>query len=212
MATVEQGKLIDPAVEIKLYSSIEHGALDEVSAVVLHRTDSSSAAGTFSAYAGNKQTGAHFLIDKPGQIYQTAKVDQVCWHVGILLARCQVEQRCDPHELKTISALMHKQGIGFGRRAKDLSRHELGKSYPQRYPSNHDSLGIEVVGRFLPSAKAFEEPTAAQLKSMKYLVDILVRQFNLSPLSDIYAHGEIARKEVSEGAQLLQSLVTGATP
>lgn len=212
MATVENGKLVDPEIEVKLYASIEHGTLDQVSAVVLHRTDSSSATSTLSAYEGGKQAGAHFLIDKSGKVYQTARVDQVCWHVGILVARCQAEHDCDPQELKTIAALMHEDGLGFGRRARNLSRHEVGKKYPLRYPSNHDSLGIEVVGMFLPSAKAFEEPTAAQLKSLKYLVDILVAQFHLNLLSDVYAHGAIARKEVSEGAQLLQSLMSGAKP
>jgi len=212
MATVNEGKLIDPEVEVKLYASIEHGALDKVAAIVLHRTDSSNATSTFAAYAGGKQTGAHFLIDKVGKIYQTARVDQVCWHVGILQARCQVEHDCDPQELKTIASLMHQKGVGFGTRARNLSRHELGKTYPQRYPSNHDSLGVEVVGMFQPAVKAFDTPTPAQLKSLKYLVDILVKQFNLNLLSDVYAHGAIARKEVTEGARLLQSLTAGAPP
>lgn len=212
MATVDKGTLVDPAIEVKLHASIEHGSLDGVKAVVLHRTDSSSATSTLAAYAGGKQTGAHFLIDKSGKIYQTARVDQVCWHVGILLARCQVEHGCDPQELKTIASLMHAKGLGFGTRAKNLSRHELGKAYPQRYPSNHDSLGIEVVGLFQPTQKAFEAPTPEQLKSVKYLVDILVKQFGLNLLGDVYAHGAIARKEVSEGASLLQALIAGAKP
>ncbi|QRP62775.1 N-acetylmuramoyl-L-alanine amidase [Rhodanobacter sp. FDAARGOS 1247] len=212
MATVENGKLIDPEVEVKLYTSIEHGALTSVASIVLHRTDSSSATGTLSAYEGGKTTGAHFLIDKLGKIYQTARVDQVCWHVGILVARCQAESNCDPQELKTITALLHEKGLSFSTRAKNLSRHEVAKTYPQRYPANSDSLGIEVVGKFVAADKAFELPTPEQLKSVKYLVDILVAQFKLNLLSDVYAHGAIARKEVSEGAQLLQSLLTGAKP
>jgi N-acetyl-anhydromuramyl-L-alanine amidase AmpD len=212
MANVENGKLIDPRVELKIYSGIEHGALSQVSAIVLHRTDSSNATSTLSAYAGGKQTGAHFLVDKPGHIYQTARLDRSCWHVGILLSRCQVEHGCDPQELKTITALMHEKGVGFGTRAKNLSRHELEKKYPLRYPSNKDSLGIEVVGMFLPAGKAFEKPTPEQLESVKYLADILVRQFDLNLLSDVYAHGAIARKEVSEGAQLLQYVLAGPTP
>ena len=88
----------------------------------------------------------------------------------------------------------------------------MAKTYPQRYPANSDSLGIEVVGKYVAADKAFELPTPEQLKSVKYLVDILVAQFKLNLLSDVYAHGAIARKEVSEGAQLLQSLLTGAKP
>ncbi len=212
MATIKNGKLIDPEVEVKLYPSIEHGALSHVAAIVMHRTDSSSAAGTFSAYAGGKQTGAHFLVDKLGKIYQTASLDKVCWHVGLLVARCEVEKSCDPQELKTITTLLQKKGESFSTRAKNLSHHELTKAYPIRYPSNSDSLGIEVVGMFLPAQKSFEVPTSEQLKSVKYLVDILVDSFNLNLLSDVYAHGAIARKEVSEGAQLLRYLQSGAKP
>lgn len=212
MATLDKGKLVDPAIEVKLYASIEHGSLDAVHAIVLHRTDSSTATSTLEAYAGGKQTGAHFLIDKAGKICQTARVDQVCWHVGVLQARCQVEHGCDPQELKTIASLMHAKGVGFGTRAKNLSRHELGKPYPSRYPSNQDSLGIEVVGTFQPAQKAFEAPTPEQLKSLKYLVDILVGLFGLNLLGDVYAHGAIARKEVTEGAQLLQALTAEGKP
>ena len=209
MATLDKGKLVDPAIEVKLYAAIEHGSLDAVHAIVLHRTDSSTATSTLDAYAGGKQTGAHFLIDKAGKIYQTARVDQVCWHVGILLARCQVEQGCNPQELKTIASLMHAPGVGFGARARSLSRHEVAKTYPSRYPSNNDSLGIEVVGKFDPAQKSYEAATAEQLKSVKYLVDLLVQQFSLKLLSDVFAHGAIARKEVTEGAQLLKALIGG---
>ncbi|MFC5525100.1 N-acetylmuramoyl-L-alanine amidase [Rhodanobacter ginsengisoli] len=212
MAKLEDGKLVDKDVEIKLYPSIEHGTLDKVSSIVLHRTDSSSAAGTLSAYAGGKETGAHFLLDKLGHIYQTARLDRICWHVGILVARCQMEKSCDPKELKTIAALMHEKGVAFGRRAKNLSQHEVGKKYPMRYPANGDSLGIEVVGMYLPAENAFEKPTPAQFKSLKYLVDILVGEFRLNRMSDVYAHGAIARKELSEGAQLLQYVLSGVAP
>lgn len=129
--------------------------------------------------------------------------------MGVLLPRCQIENSCDPKELTTITALIHEEGLSFGRRARNLSRHEVNKKYPLRYPSNSDSIGIEVVGKFWPSDKSFEKPTSEQLKSLKWLVEIIVAEYNLNIRNDVYAHGAIARKEITEGAQLLQYLFSG---
>lgn len=211
MLKIENGRIIDPKVEIRIYPTLEHGDLSKVASIVLHRTDSSNAEGTLSAYANGKKSGAHFLIGKDGHIYQTANLKKYCHHVGILLPRCQIEASCDPNELKTITALIHEKGLSFSTRANNLSRHEANKKYPLRYPANHDSIGIEVVGRFLPPEKAFEKPTPQQFSSVKWLVDGLAVEYSLNISNHVYAHGAIARKEVSEGAQLLQHLFTGAT-
>lgn len=209
MAKIENGKVIDQKVEIKTYSTLEHGDIKKVTSIVLHRTDSSTAVSTLSAYAGGKKSGAHFLIDKDGHIYQTASLKKYCQHVGILLPRCQIENNCDPKELKTITALIHEKGLRFSDRANNLSRHEAAKKYPLRYPSNLDSIGIEVVGLFVPWEKSFEKPTVQQFSSVKWLVGVLVAEYGLNLRTDIYAHGVIARKEAAEGAQLLQYLHTG---
>lgn len=212
MAKIEDGKIIDEKVELKTYSTLEHGDIGKVSSIVLHRTGSSTAVEVLNAYANGQKTGAHFLIEKSGHIFQTANMKKLCHHVGILLPRCEIEKNCDPNELKTITALIHEKGFSFSRRAANLSRHELEKKYPLRYPSNSDSIGIEVVGRFLSSEKSFETPTSEQFSSLKWLVEILINEYNLDLKLDVYAHGAIARKEVSEGAQLLQYLFSGATP
>lgn len=212
MAKIEDGKIIDKKVELKIFSSIEHRDLDKVTSLVLHRTDSSTAVEVLNAYAKGQKTGAHFLIEKSGHIFQTANMKKSCHHVGILLPRCQIEKNCDPNELKTITALIHEKGFSFSRRAENLSRHESKKKYPLRYPSNSDSIGIEVVGRFLPSEKSFETPTQEQFSSLKWLVGILIEEHQLDLKFHVYAHGAIARKEVSEGAQLLQYLFSGTTP
>lgn len=209
MAKVEDGKIIDKNVEIKIFSSIEHGKISSVTSIVLHRTDSSNANSTLSAYASGKKTGTHFLIDKNGHIYQTANMTKICLHVGILLPRCQIEKGCDPKELKTITALIHEKGMSFSQRAKNLSRHESDKKYPLRYPSNNDSIGIEVAGKFWPAQKSFDKPTSQQFKSLKWLVEVLIKEYKLNLRNDVYSHGAIARKEVSEGAQLLQYLFSG---
>jgi len=86
------------------------------------------------------------------------------------------------------------------------------EKYPLRYPSNSDSIGIEVVGKFWASKKSFDKPTQQQFKSLKWLVEIIAKEYKLNIKTNVYAHGAIARKEVSEGAQILQYLLLGAAP
>ncbi|MBL1262047.1 MAG: N-acetylmuramoyl-L-alanine amidase [Thiotrichaceae bacterium] len=212
MTTVKDGEIVDKTVDIKTDTSIEHGSINKITSIVLHRTDSSNAGSTLQAYANGKKSGAHFLIDKSGKIYQTADMRKICWHIGILLPRCQIEKNCNPKELKTITALIHEKGFSFGRRARNLSPHEAGKKYPLRYPSNSDSLGIEVVGKFWPSKKSFDKPTQQQLKSLKWLVEIIAKEYKLNIKTNVYAHGAIARKEVPEGTQIFQYLFSGIVP
>lgn len=130
----------------------------------------------------------------------------------MLLPRCQIDSTCDPHELKTINALLHERGLKFSTRAKNVAAREARKPYPLRYPSNDDSLGVEVVGKFWPGQARYDAPNLSQLASVKWLVDTLVRAYKLNLRSDVYAHGAIARKEQAEGADLLQYLFSGATP
>jgi len=73
-------------------------------------------------------------------------------------------------------------------------------------------LGIEVVGRFNKATNTFERPTNEQFKSLKLLVDILIKEFSLNLNKDVYAHGVIARKKKAEGIQLLQYLKVGFAP
>ena len=212
MATVTNGIIVDKRITAKRYNSIEHGNINSVTSIVLHRTAGSSATSSLNGYAAGQKTGAHFLIANDGTIYQTASLEKLCWHVGILYSRCADEKSCDPKELKTVNSLLHQKGFSFSKRVKNVSRHELGKTYPLRYPSNNDSLGIEVVGRFNKATNTFERPTNGQFKSLKLLVDILLKEFSLTLNKDVYAHGVIARKKKAEGIQLLQYLKIGVAP
>lgn len=153
---LDNGLFKDPKVTIQRSESIEHGTLNDISSIVLHRTAGSSAKASLNAYASGQKTGAHFLIDKEGKIYQTASLKKRCWHVGKLYSRCLNEKSCSPEELKTVTALLHEKGVSFSKRTTNLSRHEVKKSYPLRFPSNDDSLGIEVVGRYNKSASTLK--------------------------------------------------------
>ena len=206
----KDGVLENKKVTVKRYNSIEHGDISKISSIVLHRTAGSKASSSLNAYAAGQKTGAHFLIGEKGVIYQTASLEKQCWHVGKLYSRCVNERSCPADELKTINAILHEKGVSFSSRTTNLSRHEVKKSYPLRYPSNKDSIGVEVVGRFNVVSSTFEKPSNSQFISMKWLVSELISHFSLELKKDVYAHGVIARKKEAEGAQLLEYLLKGA--
>lgn len=93
------------------------------------------------------------------------------------------------------------------------------KKYPNRYPINSDSIGIEVVGRYLGDDKKlsrydkvfgytqlsgeWEEVTKTQKINTKTLIETLRTIFNLNG-DDIYKHGAISgHKRASEGDGIL---------
>src|SRR2546427_7891674 len=83
MTVIENGLLVDRNVEVKIFPSIQHGDLLKVNSIVLHRTNSPTAASVLNSYKAGQKTGAHFLVGKDGKIHQTANLKRVCWHVGI---------------------------------------------------------------------------------------------------------------------------------
>src|SRR5215475_1418629 len=107
--TVKNGKLVASKVTNKVKSKIEKGSLTKVNAIVVHQTGSSNAASSLSSY-DKGVNGAHFLIDKDGTIYQTARIDQKCWHVGNIKSRCNELKTCTSDELKEINSTLFKKG------------------------------------------------------------------------------------------------------
>ena len=202
----DPGLLDVPGKEVvdKISTSLEHGSLSKVNAIVLHRTDAATAVSTLNKYDAEKDKAdaAHFLVGEDGTIYQTAHVDKKTWHVGEIRARCQEENKWDKEEKKAVMALWNAKK-DYGLRTKDVHRHELKKNYPDRYPVNEDSIGIEVTGSYNKKAPAFEKPTDGQLDSVKALVEALLAKFNLT-LSDVFHHGKISYKDknYTEGADL----------
>lgn len=64
---INSGLLVDPAVTQRRFRNLEHGALANVEALVLHQTAAPTAQHTFNAYGhSTHQYGAHFLIAKNG--------------------------------------------------------------------------------------------------------------------------------------------------
>lgn len=121
---------------------MEHGSLNQVNAIVIHRTAGSTYKGTLAEYQSAK-VGAHFLITKSGTIYQTASLKFKCWHVGKIQSRCRIEGTCTEAENQALVVANSKKTW-----VQNIHNIEKSKAYPTRYPVNDDSIGIEVVGEF----------------------------------------------------------------
>ncbi|WP_407681546.1 peptidoglycan recognition protein family protein [Pseudomonas mangiferae] len=128
-------------------------------------------------------------------MYQTASVLKRCYHVGRLLKSKCLEinkNNCDAGAMARILAMKWSAQI------RALDSHERGKRYPDRYPVNSDSVGIELVGRSL-SDVTYESVTAQQNSSLQWLVDELYRHFSLTS-ADVYRHPAISYKNPGEAS------------
>ncbi|MDG9700541.1 peptidoglycan recognition protein family protein [Ottowia cancrivicina] len=175
---------------------IERKEMPEVNGLVIHQTDSPTVSSTLNNYAKDNAYGAHFLIDKDGTIYQTASLNKTCNHVGTLKSRCAHEQTCSPGETK----LNHKFN------AKAENKREIVKQAGVRYPSNKDSIGIELVGDSFPKGPnidqkkvKFEIVTDAQNESLRWLIEQLKKEYRI-PDSEVFRHPEISYKNITEAS------------
>jgi N-acetyl-anhydromuramyl-L-alanine amidase AmpD len=193
----EKGHLIHANVKLDAANvRIERGPMQQVRGIVVHQTGSQSAGATLNSYRSPGANGAHFLIDRDGTIYQTASVHQMTWHVGPLKARCLAELRCTPVELKALKKFD----------PKGEHQREIAKAVPDRYPSNQDAIGIELVGQALPNdprtppeKRIYETVTPAQNASLKWLVTALTVSLGV-PMSEVFRHPAVSRKNPSEAA------------
>lgn len=161
----------------------------------MHQTDGPTAQSALNSYAEPQAKGTHFLIDKDGTIYQTASMFKQTVHVGPLKARCLAEMRCTPAELK---ALKKYNPRGEHNREKK-------KPVPDRYPANHDSIGIELVGQSFPlnetdsDKRTYEALTEEQSDSLQWLL-LELRMTLGVPLTEIFRHPTVSRKNKTEAA------------
>ena len=168
--------------------------MTHVQGIVVHQTGSSTAQSTLNSYA-RPANGAHFLIDKDGTIYQTASLLERTFHVGKLRARCVARSSCSPTETQALLTMSPTA----------RNRHEMKKRVPDRYPSNDDSIGIELVGQAFPlnepnsDKRTYEAVTTQQNASLKWLVNNLAMQLGV-PMTEIFRHPTVSQKNVSEAA------------
>lgn len=203
------GFLLDAGITRTPIPAISHAAMPQVNGIVLHRTESSTAASTLATWRNRDAgTGAHFLIDRDGTVHQTVSVDQQAWHVGAIRSRGEVEGTITPDDQRELLAARGDQSEWRGTAVRAVSRIESGKPYPERYPTNADSIGIEVVGRYHPATQRWDDPTPQQTASINRLMESLQRNFGLGN-EDVYEHDAISRKTPGEGAGLYTPAAPG---
>ena len=161
------GHVIDQRVRQEIRPLLERGAMPVVAGIIVHQTDASTAKSSLDAYK-TRPIGAHFLIDKAAAVTQRVN------HVGKLRSRCVAEHSCEPKEAAEIARMTPSA----------RNRHEMEKSVPARYPSNVDSIGIELVGKSTPAARPrqpaiYEAVTAAQNESLAWLIAGLTGALNI---------------------------------
>lgn len=181
-------------LQVKIFPNLEHGSLQEIKAIVLHRTDSPSAQATLNGYR-TQSNGAHYLIDIDGTIYQTAGLDKKTQHVGEIKSHCYAQSTCSESDtilLRSYNTLTPRE--------KKAAIHDLEKRkiYPQRYPMNEDSIGIEVVGRYDKQNETYLPATPEQLLAIDKLIEAIMQNFDLKS-NDVFPHGLIASKKETEG-------------
>jgi len=192
MVEVKDGKLIDGKITQEHRPKLENGLMKVVNGIIMHQTHSYSAKDTLDGYK-TQIYGAHFLIDRgggkytgeDGKIYQTARINYKCLHVGRIQAKCAAQRTCEV-EVKGVKAI-------------DVAENK--KPYPERFPRNSDAIGIEMVGRGegKVGAEIYEYPSNAQILSAVWLVEQLIQAIPNVGLADIYSHPEVSYKRPTEG-------------
>jgi N-acetyl-anhydromuramyl-L-alanine amidase AmpD len=183
-------------VRLERKLALERGPMSRIRGIIVHQTGGPTAESTLASYNTVDANGAHFLIDRDGAVYQTASVFKKTPHVGKLKARCLLEQRCLPVEVVALSR--------FNPRAENMR--ERTKEVPDRFPSNDDSIGIELVAEALPrdrsvpsDKKTYEAVTAAQNHALEWLVRALRITLGV-PMTEVFRHPTVARKNPTEAS------------
>ncbi|MGH8435997.1 MAG: peptidoglycan recognition protein family protein [Pseudomonas sp.] len=195
MTIDKDGMVVHTRILHERRPNIERGALTAVRGIIVHQTGGSNADSTLNSYKLVGAKGAHFLIEREGTIYQTASLKRKTMHVGALKARCVMDQRCTPAELKALKT--------FAPKAEH--RRESLKQVPDRFPSNEDSIGIELVGELAGDSKRpdhereYECVTNEQNDSLKWLVAELQMSLGLS-LTEVFRHPDASRKNPTEAS------------
>lgn len=185
------GAVISDRIARNLFANLEHGDMLAVRGIIVHQTGGSTAASALASYRAVHADGAHFLIDKDGSIMQTASIRKQTYHVGKLKARCVLESRCTPGEQ---AQLRTWDPAG-------LNRREALKQVPDRFPSNADAIGIELVGETVAQGgrQVYVAVTSEQNTSLAWLVGELEQTLNIAT-TEVFRHPEVSYKTDSEAS------------
>ena len=194
----KDGMVHNALVRWRRFPTLERGPMPVVNGIVVHQTGGATAQSTFNSYQQSVH-GAHFLIDKDGTVYQTASLHSRTNHVGLLRSRCLARHNCKPADLKALQ----KTGPRGGNRL------EQRKAFPDRFPANRDSIGIELVGEYNPNPEfgkvrgadeyVYVSVTDAQNASLRWLLGQLRSTLDVAA-GEVYRHPAVSFKTSSEAA------------
>lgn len=188
-----QGHLIHPYVKLRIIPSIEVGPMTAVHGIVVHQTGGKNLESAISS--GRPGIGAHFYVDTDGTVYQAASIFKKCSHVGKLKPRCLAEHRCKPDAAKALQKM-----VALGK-SSSVSPMEYEKEFPDRYPGNNDSIGIELVGYHHPEQNVpypvYDAVTERQKMILKWLVRTICSVCKVNS-AEIYRHPVLSWENPTE--------------
>jgi N-acetyl-anhydromuramyl-L-alanine amidase AmpD len=88
--------------------------------------------------------------------------------------------------------------MSWTQRIKAIDKIERQKNYPDRFPVNSDSIGIEIVGKHIDNIN-FEPFNLLQINSLHWLIGELYSHLGLDK-DDVYKHPTISYKHPGEAA------------
>jgi hypothetical protein len=167
----------------KIAPNIEKGNRNTIAGIVLHRTAGKTAASALATWlTPGVITGAHFIIDANGVIWQTARINKVTYSNGNTQVRGISNDTTISIEV-TGSCWVNVGGVKTNCVLKAIEK------YIQR------PLKLTY----------WDVPTAAQIDSTKFLINYLHTN-NGVPLN-LYAHGEISdHKTFNEASDILRAV------
>ena len=187
----KDGYVVHPFVMVRRIAPLGRRPMDEINGIIVHQTGGHSLQGALASAAQRGGIGAHFYIDVDGTIIQAASLDRACGHVGLLKSRRLAEHRCQPDEAKRLMAM----------KPAELSKSEYQREFPDRYPSNRDSIGIELVGGYqdIPGKPepVYDPVTTRQQMSLKWLVQVICKYRGVSA-TEVYRHPAVSWKVPTE--------------
>lgn len=181
----------------------EFGALarrdrrQDVSEVILHQTDSDTAAQTRAAYTNRiegdpnsdaRHTGAHYLIDEDGQTSLTVPTDEVVWHAAKHNNSAVGIETVGRHRNLDNSSDLRGDVSGMDL-APGLRGELLGltdRQLERRMGDNGNNI--------------YEDITGPQKRANWNLLGALGATHDLDLGADVYSHEHVAAKTLGEGA------------
>ena len=84
-----------------------------------------------------------------------------------------------------------------------MNKSEAAKMVPDRFPSNEDAVGIELVGATIAGVagapETYETVTGAQNLALKWMIGELTRSLGV-PMTEIFRHPDVSWKNATEAS------------